>query len=271
MCAEKRKVNFMENIQKKEQEYYTVDLLHILKTLWRKSWIIALSGLIASVIGFSVSTYMITPQYSSSIMLYVNNSSFSLGNTSFSISSSEISAAQSLVKTYGELLKNRTTLESVIEKLDLPYSYSELSGMIKASSSNETEVMKVTVTCENPYEAADIANCIAEVLPLRVSVIVDGASMEVVDYAVPNLSKVSPNITKYTSVGFIIGLLVSIFLLIIAAMLDDTIHDEEYVIRTYDYPILARVPNLLNSGSKKYGYYQKKKAKKASAEGKQVL
>lgn len=263
----------MENVEKKEREYYMIDLSHIFKSLWTKSWLIVICGLIASVIGFSYSTYFITPQYSSSIMLYVNNSSFSLGNTSFSITSSEISAAQSLVKTYSELLKNRTTIESVIEKLDLPYSYGHVLGMIQATSSNETEIMKVTVTGDDPYEASRIANCIAEVLPARVSVIVDGASMEVVDYAVPNLSKISPNITRYTSVGFILGILISMLLVILAAMLDDTIHDEEYVIRTCKYPILARIPNLNESGSKKYGYYsyKKKKPKDTDTNGKQVL
>jgi hypothetical protein len=37
--------------------------------------------------------------------------------------------------------------------------------------------------------------------------------------------------------------------------MDNTIHDEEYVINTYGLPILAKVPNLMDSGSKKYGYY----------------
>ena len=40
--------------------------------------------------------------------------------------------------------------------------------------------------------------------------------------------------------------------------LQDTIHDEEYILRTYDYPILGKVPDLLNKGSKSYGYYYRK-------------
>lgn len=252
----------MERQEKTSGEYYTIDVLHILKTLWRRAWLIALAGLLAAGIGFSLAAFAIAPTYSSSIMLYVNNSSFSLGNTSFSISSSEITAAQSLVKTYGEILNNRTTLERVIDKAGVPYTYQELYKMLEAAPSNETEIMKVTVTSEDPYEAAKIANCIAEVLPVRISEIIDGASMEVVDSAIPVLEKVAPSITKYTAIGMVLGILLSIIAIAIAALMDDTIHDEDYVLSTYDYPILAKVPNLLTTGTKQYAYYQTKREAK---------
>jgi capsular polysaccharide biosynthesis protein len=173
----------------KTKEYYTIDVMHIMKTLWNRAWIIALVGFLSAAIGFSFSAFVIKPTYSSSIMLYVNNNSFSLGNTDFSISSSQLTAAQSLVRTYSEILNNRTTLERVIDKTDAPYTYKELSKMIEAAPSNDTEIMRVTVTSEDPYEAARIANGIAEVLPMRVSEIIDGATMEVVDSAIPELEK----------------------------------------------------------------------------------
>ena len=254
----------MEN---KNNEYYTIDLMHILKTLAQKVWLIVLAGLLAAGIGFSISAFVITPTYSSSIMLYVNNSSFSLGNTSFSISSSEITAAQNLVKTYSVILNNRTTLERVIEKTNVPYTYKELSKMIEAAPANDTEIMKVTVTTEDPYEAAMIANCIAEILPVRVSEIVDGASMEVVDSAIPELQKVAPSITKYTAIGLILGVLLAVAAVTVAALMDGTIHDEDYILQNYDCPILAKVPNLLHSGSKSYAYYYQDK-RGSSSKGK---
>ncbi len=254
----------MDRQEKNAAEYYTIDLLHIMKALWRRLWLIALAGIVAAGGGFCISSFAITPKYSSSIMLYVNNSAFSLGNTSFSISSSEITAAQKLVNTYGEILNNRTTLERVIEKAGVEYTALEMKDMIKSAPSNDTEIMRVTVTSHDPYEAANIANCIAEVLPVRISEIIDGASMEVVDSAVPVRTKISPSITKYTVIGFLLGVLVSVASVVISALLDDTIHDEEYVLKNYDYPILAKVPNLLDTGSKQYEYYSSKSQRKRS-------
>ena len=245
----------MERQENNAKKYYTIDLLHIVRTLWRKIWIICLAAAIAGGIGFGLSAFIIKPTYSSTIMLYVNNSSFSLGNTSFSISSSEITAAQSLVKTYGEILNNRTTLERVIDEADVDYSYEQLSKMIVSGSANDTEIMYVKVTSTDPNEANTIANCIAEVLPVRIAEIIDGASMEVVDWSVPNNKKVAPSVTQYTAIGIILGALLSTIVLAIIAMLDDRIHDEEYIIETYDYPILAKIPDLVDTDNKHYGYY----------------
>lgn len=250
----------MEKNEKFSEDYYAIDIFHLIKILWGKAWIIVLCGFIAAAVGFSIASFAIAPNYSSSIMLYVNNSSFSLGSTSFSISSSDISASRSLVNTYSEILNNRTTLERVIEKIGLPYTPKELSRMITASPSNETEIMKVKVTAKDPYEASDIANTIAEILPERIAEIIDGASMEVVDSAIPVLEKVSPSITQYTAIGLVLGVFLSAAIIVILAMLDDTIHDEDYVIKTYDYPILAKVPDLMSNGTKKrYGYYYQSK------------
>lgn len=245
----------MEKNEKNQREYYTIDIMHVLKHLWKRAWVIALCGILVAAIGFSIAAFVISPIYSSYIKLYVNNSSISLGNTSFSISSSELTAAQSLVRTYGEILNSRSTLERVIDKADVDYSWKSLSRMIEYEPCNETEIMLVTVTCENPYEASKIANTIAEILPVRISEIIDGASMEVVDSAVPEFDKVAPSVTKYTAVGLVLGVLISGVILVIVALKDDTIHDEEYVLKTYDYPILGKVPDLLNTGNKSYGYY----------------
>lgn len=246
----------MEKTEQSNREYYTVDVLHIVRTLWERIWVIALVGILTATIGFCYSKFAVSPTYSSHIKLYVNNSSFSVGNTSVSLS--DLTAAQSLVKTYGEILDSRSTLERIIEKADVDYTWKQMSGMISCSPSNETEIMLVTVTCGDPYVACDIANTVAEVLPSRISEIIDGASMEVVDYAIPELEKVAPGITRYTAVGLLLGVLLSAVVLVIVALADDTIHDEEYVLMTYDYPILGKIPDLLGGGSKSNGYYYRK-------------
>lgn len=244
-----------------EKEYYVIDLAHIVKSVWSRIWAVALSGILVAAIGFSLAAFVITPTYSSSIMLYVNNSSFTVGDIGFSISSSEITAAQSLVKTYTVLLKNRTTLEKVIDETNIGYTWEELYDMIEAAPVNETEIMSVTVTSTDPYEAEKIANGIARILPKRVSEIVEGSSMEVVDSAIAVTKKVAPSITMFTAVGFVLGVLLSVVLLVILALLDNTVHDEEYILNNYGYPILAKIPDLTNTGSKRgkysYSYYKK--------------
>ena len=79
--------------------------------------------------------------------------------------------------------------------------------------------------------------------------------MEVVDSAIAVNKKVAPNITQFTAVGLVLGVLLSVALLVVLALMDNTIHDEEYILNNYGYPILAKIPDLINTGTKKYSYY----------------
>ena len=241
----------------KNKDYFSIDIKHVLSMLLKKIWLIIICCVIGATGAFCYSAFIIPPKYSADILLYVNNSSLSVGGTSFSISSSEITAAQSLVKTYIAILKNRTTLDAVIEKSGVNYTSQELYKMISAESVNETEVFKVKVTSNDPYDSAKIANCIAKVLPMRISEIIEGSSMKVVDSAVVNRNKVSPSITKYTGLGGLVGALFAAMVVIVMAVVDDTIHDEEYILQNYDYPILAKVPDLYSNDSKGYSYYKR--------------
>lgn len=238
----------------KELKEYTIDLVHIAKVLFGKLWVIILGGVLSAAVAFYVAAFVVTPQYSSSVRIYVNNSGISLGSTSLSISSSEISAAQSLVRTYIVILNDTTTLEKIIEKANLSYSPEQLGSMINAQAVNNTEIMRVNVTCDDPYVASNIANSIADVLQVRISEIIKGTSMEVVGYGKPNLNKVSPNITKCTAIGFLVGVLLVAGIVVVIALMDNTIHDEDYLIESDDYPLLAKIPDLAASGSGKYGY-----------------
>lgn len=252
----------VEKTDSNVKDFYVVDLAHIVKVVWHRIWIVGIVGLLLATIGFAIAAFAITPTYSSSVMLYVNNSSFNVGDLGFSISSSQLTAAQSLTRTYTVLLKNRTTLERIIDETDVQYTWEELHDMIEAGSVNETEIIRVTVTSTNPYEAEKIANGIATIWPQRVSEVVEGASMEVVDSAIANTEKVAPSVALHTITGFVIGVLIAVIVLIVLALLDNTIHDEDYVIKTYDYPVLAKISDLLESNTKRYGYYYKRHTSK---------
>ena len=105
----------------RDNEYIQIDLVKIANGLLRRFWAILIVMLLCGALLFSCAAFFITPLYESSVLLYVNNSSFSVGATSFSISSSEISAAKSLVETYQVILKTRMTLNDVIKLGALDY------------------------------------------------------------------------------------------------------------------------------------------------------
>ncbi len=242
----------------KKNEIFEIDLMQILRALWNRVWAVILAAAIGAAIFFSYATFGITPLYSSEVLLYVNNSSFSVGSTSFSISSSQISAAQDLVSTYLVILKARATLNDVIDEADLDYSYGTLKNMISASSVNGTEIFRVSVTSSSPEEAEKIANTIADILPNKIADIVDGSSVRIVDYAVVPSSKSSPNITTYTAIGMLVGFAVACAVVILLEVTDTQIHSEDYLLETYELPVLAVIPDLTNKRRSGYYYYSGK-------------
>lgn len=244
-------------------QYYEIDILKLIKAMWHRLWAIMLVALLSGGAAFAYAAYWVAPIYEAEALMYVNNSSFSLGSTSFSISNSELDAAQNLVDTYIVILKTRTTLEAVIEDAELDYTFKQLKSRISSSPVNGTEIFSIKVASTEPWEAEKIANSIAKILPDRISDVVDGSSVRVVDYAVIPSEKVSPSITKYTAVGLIIGFIIACAVIVIRELLDTQIYTEEYLIKEYNLPVLAAIPNLLHTNNRAnyYNSYEQKEEK----------
>jgi len=238
-----------------EEKYIEIDLIRLVKRLWHWAWAVVLVMFLCGAAAFSLAFFVITPTYQAKALMYVNNSSISVGSTSVSLS--DLSASQSLVDTYIVILKTRLTLNEVIEQAGLPYDYETLCKMIDAEAVNSTEVFEITVTSEDPAEAERIANTIAKVLPDKISEVVDGSSVRTVDYAVVPSKRHSPSFTLYTIVGFALGLLASFGMILLLEIQDDQIHDEDDLLQTYAFPMLAVVPDLIASKkpSGSGGYY----------------
>jgi len=225
---------------------YDFDIIQLAKLLLRKAWVIILCGVLVTAIGLSSAYFFVTPKYSSSVMLYVNNrsTSASVEKIAAGLSSSDLSVAQSLVETYIVILRTRNTLEEVIEKSGVKYSYNDVNEMISAESVNGTEVFSITVTSEDPEESKLLAKTIGEILPTKISGIVVGTSAKLVDSAVANKKQVSPNYIICTIISFMIGAILGCAIIIIRDITDDVIHDEDYLLQTFDAPVLAVIPNL---------------------------
>lgn len=255
------KENDMDKNVNINKEQYVIDIAHIFKSLWHRAWAILLITVLVGGIVLASTVFLVTPKYSSSVMIYVNNSSLELGEV-VDISASSLSAAQDLVKSYIVILNTRTTLEQVIHEAGVDYSYGQLREMLSANSVNATEIFRVTVTSTDPYEAAEIAKAVGDVLTERTQLIIEGTTVRIVDYPVVNTAKVSPSITRNTAIGLILGFIGACAVFAVFAILDDTIRDESVILQNYDMPILAKIPDLhMDEGGKKYAYYNSYKSK----------
>ena len=230
-----------------------IDLKRILMVLVSKLWLLLVAGALLAALAFGYSHFFMTPMYSASAKLYVNNT---YGSGSEGYSSSQITAAKDLAQTYMVIAESRPVLEKIRERTGLTYTDGQLSSMISCEAVNETEIFRVQVVCANGAHAIEIANAIADVLPAHIGEIISGTSVTVVERAPQTSSLVSPNKTRNMILGFAIGFALSAAVLVIVELTNDTINSEEQLTRAYpDVPLLALIPDTESNGS--YGKYYK--------------
>lgn len=254
----------MEEKKTPGSESMEIDLQRLVAAVLNKIWLVAIVAVLAAVIAFVGTFYFITPLYKSSVMVYVNNSDMSIGDVN--ISSSDLVASRNLVNTYVVILQTRETVSTIIDYAGIDRSYSEVKNMISAAAVDETEIFAVTVTSPDPQEAKQIADAIAYILPNRIRDIIDGTSAKVVDHAVVAGSPSSPNYTTNTLLGFVIGLVAMVAVIMLKEIFDITIRTEEDIQQSCSHPILAAVPDMAapTKGSGYYYGYGNKKKKSSS-------
>lgn len=241
------------------QKTREIDLQKAVTLIFRKMWLVALTSVLCAFLTLAGTFLFITPKYESSAVFYVNNNSFSLGDASLSIDSGDISASKSLVDSYIVILNSRESLTAVIEEAGVDRSYEEVREMISAASVNNTEIFEVVVSSPDPKEAELLASAVTQILPNRISGIIEGTSAKIVDSAILASKPSSPSYTVNTIVGFLIGLILSVGGILVHQLFDIMIRSDEDLLEVSAYPVLASVPDMAAASK---GSYAPAKGKK---------
>lgn len=226
----------MEN--HREYDAIEVDLLEIISVLFGRFWIILGSGLLAAVIGFVISMFILTPTYESTTKIYILNKS-----ESTTVTYSDVQMGTQLTKDYAELINSRYVLEEVIKILSLSeMEYRDLLDKVSVHTPTDTRIVSITVTDTNPQQAMDIANCIREVAGEHIQNVMDIDAVNVVEEANMPTTKAGPSIPKWTLVGGALGAFLVCVIILIHYLLDDTIKTSEDVEKYLGLSTLALIP-----------------------------
>lgn len=90
--------------------------------------------------------------YQASASIYIVSAS----NNSI-VNLTDLQIGSQLTADYQELMLSRPLLQDVIKNLDLDTNYRALQA-VSITNTNDTRILKVTVTDSDPERAADIAN-----------------------------------------------------------------------------------------------------------------
>lgn len=222
-------------------EKVEIDLNEMLRLILKRAWIIVLCAVIvgASVLAYTVN--FVTPQYQTSVTIYVNNNS---GKETAYISSADLAVALKLVSTYVNIIQSNTVLDKVIAEAGLLLETDQLRKMISTEVMGETEMFQVIVTTPNPQMSVELANAIAKVAPDVITEIIEGSSAKIIDYARLPKGPSSPNYLMSAVVGALVGAILAIAVILIQNMMDACVHNEEELEKICSIPVLGLIPDL---------------------------
>ncbi len=247
----------IEKTEKKDKKDIglEINILPLLLFLLKKLWLIVLVGAISAVLTFTAVKIFVHPTYRCGFTAYVNNKHAASSSSTEFLTSSDVNAAKELVKTYSAILKSNTILASADEAMSMDYTVKELKAMVSTRIQDETEIIQVFVVAKSPEESYRIATSVAGVAPEIMADIVEGSSMKIVEYPQPPTSIYKPSYKKFTLIGFGLGMLLTIIVLIIRYLSNDTINDESEVESRFSVPVLGVLPDVNSHSNGKSGYY----------------
>ena len=216
------------------EEYETIDLLEVLNAVRQHLLAVILTTLILACAGFGASKFLMTPKYQASALMIVNTRQ----DTTSNVTSDQINSATKLVSTYSIIIKSDTVLQQVINNLGLSLTYSELAGRVAVSAVDDTQVMKITVTSDNPEWARQVCEQITVVSPDVILESVEAGSVKVISSASINPDPVSPNTMRNTAMGGVAGLVISLGIIFLTVLLDNKINTEEDVTKYLDLTVV---------------------------------
>lgn len=223
-----------------------IDLKQLFEMFWNKRAQIILIILIFIVIGIIYSVGFITPMYSSSTTLVLagtETSATDQNQTTEAITATDITINSKLVATYSELVKSKNILGQVISNLGINVNEEDLRKNVKVTSVEDTELIEITVSNENPEYAAKIANETAEVFKEKIAgEIYKINNVYIVDQATVANTPSNVNYLKDIVIFAFIGAVVAAMYVLILNMLDTTVKTQEDIEASIKLPVLVSIP-----------------------------
>lgn len=205
-----------------------IDLNELINVI-KKRWIeVILWTILGSLISLAVSIFIISPKYSSSIDILVNQK-----NDNTAVQYNVQQADLQVINTYKDILTKPVVLTPVLQEIKKNDNYqgnlSTLSKSIKISNQANSQIITVNVTDDNAYAAADIANAVGKVFSKKIKKMMQVNNVTIVSNAKVNTTPVSPNKGKNVFLGAILGAFVGFMIIYFKELTDKTIKDSSFL------------------------------------------
>ncbi|CYT98270.1 capsular biosynthesis protein CpsC [Streptococcus suis] len=214
-----------------------IDVLFLLKTIWRKKFLILLTAVLTAGLAFVYSSFLVTPQYDSTTRIYVVSQNVEAGA---GLTNQELQAGTYLVKDYKEIILSQDVLTQVATELNLKESLKE---KISVSIPVDTRIVSISVRDADPNEAARIANSLRTFAAQKIVEVTKVSDVTTLEEAVPAEEPTTPNTKRNILLGLLAGGILATGIILAMEVLDDRVKRPQDIEEVMGLTLLGVVPD----------------------------
>lgn len=225
-------------METREKSTLTINFRSVMISFFQAKWVILFASLCLALSVFLFTTIRTNTYYTASTEIYI------MDNTTYSASMNyaDFQAAQTLTNDYKRLITNPAVLEPVIDKLGLSISTGALSRMIGVTAYEDTRIIVISVSNDDPYLAADIANTIREVASEKIVSTMGIDAVNPINEAKIPIVKQGAGSKLPTVFAFVFGIIISFCVVMIIDILNDTIKSPDEIVDKLGITTLGSIP-----------------------------
>lgn len=196
-------------------EENTIDLKELISVLFRNIILIMAITILVTLVAIVFTKYGIDKKYESNTLVAVVTSD----ENGTPIKSEDFRVAVELAKRYSVIAKSNKVVDEVITNLQVNHGIEISRGALKDSFTvnavNDTDILRLTVEYTNADAASKIANELTKQTNLVYQDTYESQSTNIIDDAIVNPNAVSPNIMLNTIIGFVLGGMISVGIVLV--------------------------------------------------------
>ena len=213
-----------------------IDVLSLLRTIWRKKFLILLTAILTTGLAFAYSAFLLTPQYDSTTRLYVVTQSSDNGA---GITNQDLQAGSFLVKDYKEIILSQDVLKNVTTTLGIT---DDIKEKITVNIPVDTRILSITVRDSDPNQAATIANTLRDEAAKKIIEVTKVSDVTTLEAALPAEKPSTPQTKRNLVLGFVAGAFLATALVLVLEVLDDRVKRPQDIEEGLGMTLLGVVP-----------------------------
>ena len=215
-----------------------IDVLSLLRTIWRKKFLILLTAILTTGLAFAYSAFLATPQYDSTTRLYVVTQS---SDNVAGITNQDLQAGSFLVKDYKEIILSQDVLKNVTTTLGIT---DDIKEKITVNIPVDTRILSITVRDSDPNQAATIANTLRDEAAKKIIEVTKVSDVTTLEAALPAEKPSTPQTRRNLVLGFVAGAFLATALVLVLEVLDDRVKRPQDIEDALGLSLLGIVPKV---------------------------